>query len=205
MEVPSSVSEETEAVPAKSTPSSSAYNTRQSTSIYGLGAAITQEDSKITGARLPTCRQVLRTLMFTIEKGAPVNRTKWECSKTVLSTVKKFYEKANIPMISERKACEKMLKLLEENARVREIPVKRRNMPSSIIKIQQMESKLAETFVIWPVNAEKLINNTEDKEFLCSMKTDRLATFGSYDKVLDAKVSVDWHASSLRQGEEKLQ
>ena len=132
-------------------------STRQSTAVFGLGNAITYEDSEITGSRLPTCEQVLRCLMYHIQEGASENLTRWQAAKTVLSKVRIFYDKGNIPMIGHRKACEKMLKLLDENAKVRAIPVNRRSTPCSVNKVKAMEAKLKTTFQLWPCNANKLI------------------------------------------------
>ena len=112
---------------------------RQSSTVYGLGSAITVEDSQITGSRLPTCQQVLRCLMYHIRNGAAENITRWQAAKLVLSKVAVFYEKASIPMIPERKACKKMIQLLEENAKVREIPTSRRSSAASVKKVKQME------------------------------------------------------------------
>ena len=174
------------------TPFSSAQKctrkTRQSATIFGLGNAITTKDSMLTGARLPTSRQVLRCLMFYVQEGASENRTKWQSAKLVLSMLVPFYEKANIPMISERKACERMNQLLEDNAKVRAIPCNRRSNAASLEKVKQMEDTLSKTFPLWPANAEKIIKNTEDLKFLQSMKGDRSATFGSFDTVLAAKI-----------------
>lgn len=161
--------------------------TRLSSTIFGLGSGITDEDCTITGSRLPTNLQVLRCLMYHLEEGTHINRTKWESAKIVLAKITVFYEKANIPMISQRKSCEKMIKLLDDNAKLRAIPCNRRATPASLNKVKQMEDFLTKTFPIWPVNVEKLIKNTEDLHFLHSMKADRTATFGSHDKVLAAK------------------
>jgi hypothetical protein len=162
--------------------------TRQSASIFGLGNAITMEDSVITGARLPTSKQVMRCLMFHVQEGAAANRTKWQSAKLVMSKLVPFYEKANIPMISERKACERMIQLLEDNAKIRAIPCNRRSTAASLAKVKQMEDTLAKTFPLWPADAEQLVKNSEDLRFLQSMKGDRSATFGSFDMVLAAKI-----------------
>ena len=50
-----------------------------------------------------------------------------------------------------------------------------------------METSLCETFPLWPGDAEKLIANAEDMAFH-SMKTNRTATFGSKDNLLDKKI-----------------
>ena len=156
--------------------------------VFGLGHAITDEDSEIHGARLPSCEQVLRCLMYHTEDGSTENRTRWQSAKIVLSKVAVFYKKANIPMIAERKACERMVSLLKENAKIRAIPVKRRSSEASLSKVKAMEDKLKTTFPLWPVNAEQLMRNQEDIQFLQSMKSDRQASFGCFDKKLADKV-----------------
>ena len=162
--------------------------TRQSSTIFGLGSRITQDDEHITGSRLPTSLQVLRCLRYHLEEGRSERRSRWEAAKLVYTKVAIFYDKANIPMITERKACEKMIKLLDHNANIRAIPMKRRSMPAAVRQIEQMEVTLAETFCLWPANAEQLIKNPEDLQFLKSMMGNRCATFGPHDKVLASKV-----------------
>lgn len=162
--------------------------TRQSAKVFGLGSAITEEDAEITGARLPTCNQVLRCLMWHIQEGASTHRSRWESAKLVLIKVAAFYTKANIPMISERKACERMINLLDDNAKVRAIPIKRRTTATSLERVKETEKKMTKTFQLWPASAEQEIKNPEDLAFLQSMKSDRSATFGPFDKVLSQKV-----------------
>jgi len=162
--------------------------TRKSSEVFGLGCQISKDDEQITGSRLPTCLQVLRCLMYHVCDGTSESRSRWEAAKLVFSKIAVFYEKANIPMIAERQACEKMIKLHDHNARIRAIPVKRRSTLASVKSIEQMKVTLAETFRLWPANAEQGMKNTEDLCFLQSMKGNRLATFGPRDKVLAAKI-----------------
>ena len=96
--------------------------TRKAAEFFGLGKGINVTDSDITGSRLPTSRQVLRCLMFHIQEDGPNNGTKWAAAKTVLSKVAVFYGKGNIPLISERKACEKIIKLLTDNNKITALP-----------------------------------------------------------------------------------
>lgn len=168
-------------------------NTRHSSNIFGLGNKINSDDSKIKGSKLPTNLQVLRCMMYHIEEGLHENRTKWKSSKLVLSQLKEFYGKANIPIISERKACEKIIKLIDENAKLRAIPLNRRSTPNVKSKVKQMEDKLSLIFPLWPVNVEQQMKNQEDLSFLQSMKTDRMAAFGSYDKSLKEKIKRKEH------------
>lgn len=179
-----SVVEETE-VPALAM--RAAATTRQSSTIYGLGNAVTKDDGEITGSRLPTSRQVLRCMMHHVQEGASTKQTRWESAKLVLTKLLVFFEKANIPTISERKACERIIKLLDDNAKIRAIPRDRRSMPISVNKLKQMDEQLARTFPLWSANAEQLIKNAEDRSFLESMKSTRSATFGSRDKASAAK------------------
>ena len=50
------------------------------------------------------------------------------------------------------------------------------------------KAELARAFCLWPDDAGDRIRNKQDEQFLKSMMTDRVATFGSFDTVLDKKV-----------------
>ena len=102
--------------------------TRKSAEVFGLGQAITEDDFLITGARLPTYRQVLRCLMYHTQpdKKTKINKSRWEAAKAVLSQVREFYKKAGRPIITERKACERIIAFLDENSKIRNIPMRRR-------------------------------------------------------------------------------
>lgn len=158
--------------------------TRQTDSVFGLGAGITSADAELTGSRLPTCEQVLRCFFYHKQEGLASNRTNRDNAKLVLNQIKPFYAKGNIPMITEKKSCEKIIALAEKNAKLRKIPNERRTTTEAIAKVNAMKDELKQTFALWPKDAEKLIKNAEDQEFLQSMKTGRIATFGSHDKKL---------------------
>ena len=66
---------------------------------------------------------MLRCMMY--HQGVSTGESKWDCAKVGLAKVVPFYDKANIPMIGERKACEKITKLLDDNQKLRIIPMKR--------------------------------------------------------------------------------
>ena len=159
--------------------------TRKKKQVFGLGDGITENDKQITGSRLPTARQVLRCLMYHVKDGSSKKVKKRDCAKLVLSKVSTFYEKANIQMIADRKACERILELYKKNAKLREILKSRRELPSVRAKIEEHEKYLSSTFVLWP--AGTTVNNKEDNRFLESMKSDRVASFGSFDKLLADK------------------
>lgn len=98
-----------------------------------------------------------------------------------------FYEKGNIPMISEKKGCEKIVSLFKKNSKLREIPVERRSSETAKLKLKEMERELEQTFPLWAANAEKTMD-PEDLEFLKSMKGDRTASFGSRDHKLATQI-----------------
>ena len=97
-------------------------------------------------------------------------------------------KKANIPTVSDHQACTKMVKLLDANAKLREIPVARRSTPATLRKLHDIQQQLDATFAIWPANAAQLIRNAEDRAFLESMQGDRAASFGAFDKLLSCRV-----------------
>ena len=117
-------------------------STRQSSVVVGLpGGAITASDS---GARLPTNRQVIRCMLYSIESGCKTNTTKWEACNAVLQQVREFYEKANIPMNSDRICCTKMMRLMADNAAIRAISIKRRDTETSRRRLAAMRTMLDE-------------------------------------------------------------
>ena len=63
--------------------------------------------------------------------------TKWKSTKIVLADVSIFYDNAIIPMISEHKAGERIIKLLDDNAKIRSIPCERRPTPHTMSRLQQ--------------------------------------------------------------------
>ena len=152
--------------------------------VYGLGPAVTSTDSDITGVRLPTCRQVLRRFIFHVEHPKSKNLTKRDSAKIVLEKVLPFYAKANIPIMTRQKAEHKIIKLADTNAKIREIPQKRRSSECVQTKLAKEQENLDKTFKLWPDNVEELVNDKEDLLFLESMKTDRAASFGRIDTKL---------------------
>ena len=72
--------------------SKSKVATRNSCLVFGLGSAITKDDCEITGSRLPTCRQVLRCMMFVMQNEGSEKLTKWKSAQIVLSKVSVFYD-----------------------------------------------------------------------------------------------------------------
>ncbi len=131
--------------------------------------------------------------MLAKKPGANGALSQFEAAKVVLEQVRTFYKKANIPMVSDKRACHKMVDLVNANNKLQkisqcwELGVK---ISSEIAakQLEKMECRLDATFPLWPPNVEKLIDNPEDLVFLDSMKTDRVATFGVLDKKRQLKV-----------------
>ncbi|KAJ8015190.1 hypothetical protein DPEC_G00023560 [Dallia pectoralis] len=155
--------------------------------VFGLGPSITSEDGIITGAKLPTGRQILRC-MLAIKPGANGVLSQFEAAMVVLVQVQPFYKKANIPMVRDKHACHNVVDLVNANIKLRKISQAKCSNETTAKQLETMECRLDATFLLWPPNVEKLIDNPEDLAFLASMKTDRVATFGVLDKKLQLKV-----------------
>jgi len=154
------------------------------------------DDATITGCRFTTCLQVLRCMMYHCSMAASTDRpggvgatSQFTTAKLVLQHITTIYQKANIPTVSQRRCCEEIIKLVAENNQLRAINKDRRDTPAYKHKLQESQHKLASTFELRPPNVETLIKNEEDRSFLQSMKTDRAARFGPFDKILAQKVS----------------
>jgi len=120
--------------------------TRRQSQIFGLGAKITIEDAEITGLRLPTNEQVLRCFKYHQMQRLAENFTKRDIAKIVLEKIVPFYHKANIPMISSKRVCEKIIALVDRNAKLRETPIERRSSPAIIAKLEGNRSSFQQTF-----------------------------------------------------------
>ena len=169
--------------------------TWHTTEVFGLGPAICNDDVTITGCRLPTCLQVLRCMLYHCHLAASTERpgsvgaaARFTTAKTVLHQNTGLYEKANIPMISQCRCCEKIIKLLDDNNKLHAISKDLRETSASEQKLFENPYMLAKTFQLWPPNVESLIKNEEDLLFLQSTKTDRAANFGPQDNVLAQKI-----------------
>ena len=76
--------------------------------------------------------------------------------------------------------------------------------PSCLARLRREEIQLKKTFPLWSQNIELLLKNSEHVKFLQSMKTDRIATFGSKDAVLVKKIQrKKTHSSCEQKRQEK--
>lgn len=164
--------------------------TRSSQKYFGCVKSNLRYDGVITGSRLPTNGQVLQCMMHKLEevRKEGTNLTKWQMSEAVYAQLVEFYQKANIPILSEVRVIRKMIVLWEDNQRLRKIPQHRRSSEATMKKIAEMDKRLYSTFPAWPQDAGHLIQNEEDRAFLESMKTDRVASLGAHDGQLAGKV-----------------
>lgn len=94
----------------------------------------------------------------------------------VLKKIIPFYQKANVPVITEKKAYEKITGSFQKNEQLGELPVNCHSSLSVRTKIKETEVELIEVFLIRTKNAENIVKNQEDMEFLQSMKTHRAAS-----------------------------
>ena len=117
-------------------------NTRSNNAIFGLAEAISGDDAALTGTCLLTNRQVLRCMKYHIkvsDERKPANNSQRKTAKHVYNQLEIFYKKANIPIISEIKACQRIINLSNENAKLRRIPKERRSSQQMVNKIEVME------------------------------------------------------------------
>ena len=174
--------------PKSKSTQASQKKTRKTNEVLGiLGGGLTDEDATIKCSKLPTSNQVLRCIMYHTQSGLGA-QTKFRAGQIVYKQLVEFYAKANIPMITERKAIQKIVNLLEENKKIRSVPVLRRSTDAFLSRLNNVEEDLKKTFVLWPKNVLELVTIQEDRDFIIAMQTDRQASFGNHDKVLKGKV-----------------
>ena len=71
-----------------------------------------------------------------------ISQSSWEAANTVLVQIIDFYQKAGISIISDRKACERMIEFLEENSKLRNIPLYRRESDTTKVRLEEMNCKI---------------------------------------------------------------
>lgn len=163
-----------------------AGKTRNETHVFGLGAKVTISDAEITGNKLPTNEQVLRSFRFFQEVGNGTKfHSKFEIASLVYEKIIPFYVKAGIPTLSDKRCKQKIIDLVDNNRKFRSIQIDKRNDPAVIKRLEENQILLNKTFPMWSADAEKTMTNREDIAFLTSMKTDRAASFGSFDRKLN--------------------
>ena len=89
-------------------------------------------------------------------------------------------------MLAKKTVCQKIVKLLDDNEKLRKSPKERRETNSVVLKEKLYEKDLSKTFPLWTKNAESEIQNAEDIAFLKSMKSDHVASYSCFDKISQA-------------------
>ena len=156
-------------------------STRSGRKLFGLEKSILMADREITGAKLPTYSQIIHCYL-SLQQYQP-GQTKHKTAKDVFGKIISFYNKGNVPLILEDKACQKIIEAIQSSAKLRTIPSHRRTKKFAIQKLEKETKFLEKTFPLWPKNAKNQITNEDDIKFLQSMKTDRIAIFGSFDRI----------------------
>ena len=144
-----------------------------------LGSVPTEDDLNITGVKLPTYKQVF--MCFLASQASDM--TLRAAAKVTVEKVLPFYEKARVPYLHPKKM-EEVLKFHTEMKNILKIDHQHRDTAKNKEKIEDFKEKLSKTMKFWPGKALEKMTNEEDRKFLESMMTDRVATMGSVDAVL---------------------
>ena len=145
------------------------------TRFFLLGTMPT-DDKTITGSRLPTAHQDLLCFLAHHQTAS----SKREAANKTVETVKHFYNRARIPTLLDHKMAEEVEKLFDD-MKIIKIQPKDRTSGKPKQRVDEFKSRLQTTMKFWPRNAMENICNEEDKKFLQSMMTDRLATMSGID------------------------
>ena len=137
----------------------------------------TDDDKTITGSRLPTAHQVLLCFLAHHQTAS----SKREAANKTVETVKHFYNRARIPTLLDHKMVEEVEKLFDDMKKIIKIQPKDWTSGKPKERVDEFKSRLQTTMKFWPRNAMENICNEEDKKFLQSMMTDRLATMFGID------------------------
>ena len=107
-----------------------------------------------------------------------------KAAKITVSNIIPFYERARIPYLAPNKIAEEVIKIYEDMRSLMKIDHSQRSSATKQKRINDFKERLDKTLKLWPRNALDRIKNEEDKQFLQSMMTDRVASMGQVDKVL---------------------
>ncbi|KAI4808452.1 hypothetical protein KUCAC02_000511 [Chaenocephalus aceratus] len=72
--------------------------------------------------------------------GANGALSQFEATKGVLEQVRPFYKKANIPMVSDKRACHKMVDLVNANSKLRKISQAKRSSETTAKQLEKMQT-----------------------------------------------------------------
>lgn len=161
---------------------------------------------QITGAKLPSNRQVLQVLFYNMRF---VKMTAMLGAKLAISAVEIFWQQARIPIREEHKCVEKLVKLYDKWKIIQKtVPGKRSSSQKEAA--ESFLNSLDDLFDIATADALEKIRIAEDREFLeMQRKKGRPGCMAGVDKVLwdrenRAQVRKDKEAARKRKHEEEM-
>lgn len=159
MSVPSTLAE----APSVATRSStSSVKTRKSVQNLNKIDLIGKTSHNITGAKLPSNKQVLQVLFYNMRF---VRLSAKESANLAIAATKLFWQQARIPVRDDHKCAEKLLKLYENwKAIQKTVPHKRSDAQNKVA--EAYVENLDDLFDIATTNALEIIKIEEDKQFL---------------------------------------
>ncbi|KAI4830172.1 hypothetical protein KUCAC02_001822, partial [Chaenocephalus aceratus] len=137
--------------------------------VFGLGPSITSEDGIITGAKLPTGRQIIRC-MLAKKPGANGALSQFEATKGVLEQVRPFYKKANIAMMSDKRTCHKMVDLVNANNKLRKISQAKRSI---LAFLASMKTDRVATFGVLDKKLQLKVKRREERQAAAAARQSR--------------------------------
>lgn len=168
-----------------------------------LDTTVTRDDLHIITSRLPTMKEVI--ISFLCRKDVIPNVTQKTIHSAALETVIEeiipIYERARIPTITPKNMALNIKKAHEEMCKIIKLPIKRRESGKAKEHIDKFKKELKMTMPFWPKNVFDLVKNEEDRLFLVSMQTDRIASMAGIDKnlaITEHKISQRKIAESKR-------
>lgn len=158
--------------------------TRNSASYFPFSSSITEEDKVIRGSKLPSYEATLRCLIANRDS---VKTWIWGAAQKTISQVAAHYGKANVKMISHNSAAIKLQRYFENDKTFNRIKrmdaAERESKRDKVIEFRLFMAST--TMPFWAKDAMQSFsgpNAEEDREFLRSMMTDRLASYGGIDR-----------------------
>uniref|UniRef100_UPI0035902E16 uncharacterized protein n=1 Tax=Myxine glutinosa TaxID=7769 RepID=UPI0035902E16 len=136
----------------------------------------------IKGAKLPTVHQSLVLFFHHLKKE---NRTARESATLTIEEVVKFWEKAHLPTTTKQHCIHRLERLYEEWRSLQKGA--KRGGVTQEKKEASFKASLEKTFDLRHADSEAKITNPEDRKFLHDQFSERKASMGSADTVLEAK------------------
>lgn len=155
-----------------------AKSTRSQDNIWLIGFPI----EKISGSRLPSGRDVMRNFVYhhRIQK-----RTLDDSASLVLEQLLPFWSKSRLPTRDRQHILRKVKLLFNEQTDL--MKHRSRSNDRDLVNQKSYSDKLDGIFDISHANAEQLITNEEDRQFLRLQRESRTGCIGSVDKILAGK------------------